>query len=177
MFSLSSYFLVVLGTKTSSRIFLVFESVCVCPPVESNPVSFQSGCELRSSFLQRLHEVLLDERSQLRRTLPGTDGLLQRHQTGHIPLLHERETSSLLHHFSSTQQQRWPNTWSSWFRSMCLSMRVWILQRGTKIITNKASNLNQTSYLRHIKNGMFLQDHLEKQRDEIKRKGCLLPEE
>lgn len=59
----------------------------MCVPVESDPVPFESGRQLRSSFLQRLHEVLLDERSELRRTLPGTDGLLQRHQTGHIALL------------------------------------------------------------------------------------------
>ena len=72
--------------------------VCVCVPVESYPVSFQSGCELRSSLLQRLHEILLDERSQLRRTLPGTDGLLQRHQTGHVPLLltHKQTLSDIL---------------------------------------------------------------------------------
>ncbi len=77
----------------------------MCVPVESNPVSLQSGCELRSSFLQRLHEVLLDERSELRRALPWTDGLLQRHQTGHIPLLEHTSTNMLFHYFSITLQQ------------------------------------------------------------------------
>lgn len=60
---------------------------CAYVPVESYPVSFQSGCELRSGFLQGLHEVLLDEWPELGRTLPGTDGLLQRHQTGHVAFL------------------------------------------------------------------------------------------
>lgn len=58
------------------------------PPVEADPVSLQPGRELGAGLLQRLHEVLLDKRPELGRTLPGTDGLLQRHQTGHIPLLH-----------------------------------------------------------------------------------------
>lgn len=59
----------------------------VSVPVESNPVSFKSRRELRSSLLQCFHEVLLNERSQLRRALPGADRLLKRHQTGHVPLL------------------------------------------------------------------------------------------
>lgn len=65
----------------------VMTLLCIYVPVESYPVSFQPGCELRSSFLQCLHKVLLDERSELWRTLPGADGLLERHQTGNIPLL------------------------------------------------------------------------------------------
>lgn len=72
--------------QSSSK--LVSSYITIKPaPVKPNPVSFQSGCELRSSFLQSLHEVLLDKRSQLGRTLPGTDGLLERHQTGHVSFL------------------------------------------------------------------------------------------
>lgn len=67
-------------------------------PVEADPVALQPGGELGPSLLQRLHEVLLDKRSKLGGTLPGTDGLLQRHQAGHIPLLHTHTQND---HFNS----------------------------------------------------------------------------
>lgn len=60
-------------------------------PVESNPVSFKSGCELRSCLLQRLHEVLLAERSDLGGALPGADGLLKRHETDDVSLLQKTQ--------------------------------------------------------------------------------------